>query len=359
MASNIILPEANDQVKALSALIKGSIPHCTVADFPTDVYQACKRLVTFLTLWFGASSNKKPEERLAFKDACPKLTGSEVKQIVNSLHEYKVWLKKKNNMTTGVKTDPVLKTLFQVIFKQEEQSLQKAGSASSSTSKPATKRMRGQQSPGPSKEESQPAKASESKPVKAVKFLWDSEPEQSNESEIVSVSSSGIVHASELPEVEEFEKEKEILKKPAKAGASKKPAAKTVLKRPAASKAKVKKKPAKAEEKLEQGEEEAGAEPEKAEEEQKDKADKKPAKARGKAWLPSKSFGLVHETRAAKKAYIQAKPDMAGKKYCLVNVELPKGKQQDEIMDQLIEKACEEGWTKESLVKCKLGLLKA
>ena len=87
-------------------------------------------------------------------------------------------------MKTGEKTDPVLKTLFQVIFKQEEQSLQKAGSASSSTSKPATKRMRGQQSPGPSKEESQPAKASESKPVK---FLWDSEPEQSNESEIVSV----------------------------------------------------------------------------------------------------------------------------------------------------------------------------
>ena len=95
MASNIILPEANDQAKALSALIKGSIPHCTVADFPTDVYQACKRLVTFLTLWFGASSNKKPEERLAFKDACPKLTGSKVKQIVNSLHEYKTWLKKK------------------------------------------------------------------------------------------------------------------------------------------------------------------------------------------------------------------------------------------------------------------------
>ena len=158
--------------------------------------------------------------------------------------------------------------------------------------------------------------------------------------------------------LKKFEKEKEILKKPAKAGASKKPAAKTVLKRPAASKAKVKKKPAKAEEKLEQGEEEAGAEPEKAEEEP-EKADKKPAKARGKAWLPSKSFGLVHETRAAKKAYIQAKPDMAGKKYCLVNVELPKGKQQDEIMDQLIEKACEEGWTKESLVKCKIGLLKA
>ena len=90
-------------------------------------------------------------------------------------------------MKTGEKTDPVLKTLFQVIFKQEEQSLQKAGSASSSTSKPATKRMRGKQAPGPSKEESQPAKASESKPVKAVKFLWDSEPEQSNESEIVSV----------------------------------------------------------------------------------------------------------------------------------------------------------------------------
>ena len=159
--------------------------------------------------------------------------------------------------------------------------------------------------------------------------------------------------------LKKFEKEKEILKKPAKAGASKKPAAKTVLKRPAASKAKVKKKPAKAEERLEQGEEEAGAEPEKAEEEQRDKADKKPAKARGKARLPSKSFGLVHETRAAKKAYIQAKPDMAGQKYCLVNVELPKGKQQDEIMDQLIEKACEEGWTKESLVKCKIGLLKA
>jgi len=50
---------------------------------------------------------------------------------------------------------------------------------------------------------------------------------------------------------------------------------------------------------------------------------------------------------------------MAGKPNCLVNVELPKGKQQEEVMDQLIEKACQEGWTKETLVKHKNELLKA
>ena len=92
---DIILPEAADHVKSLSALIKGSIPCCTVGDFPADPFQACKRLNSFLTLWYGASRNKKPEERLALKEACPNLKGSEIKQIVNSLHEYKTWLKKK------------------------------------------------------------------------------------------------------------------------------------------------------------------------------------------------------------------------------------------------------------------------
>ena len=129
--------------------------------------------------------------------------------------------------------------------------------------------MFGKQSP--EAKGSQPAKACAEvleskpvKPVKAIRFFGDSSKKSGSEQiadtqRLVSVSSSGVVHASELSEVEEVEEP--IVKKPAKAGASKKPA----TKRPAGSKAKARKqlakgKPAKAE----ANEEEAGGEPAKA-----------------------------------------------------------------------------------------------
>ena len=134
-------------------------------------------------------------------------------------------------MKTCEKTGPVLKTLFQVIFREEEPSLKRAGSGSRRSTEPA-ERMFGKQS----------AEAKGSQPVKAIRFAGDSS-EKSGSEQIADtqslVSSSGIVHASELSEVEGVEEP--IVKKPAKAGASKKPA----TKRPAASKAKARKQLAK------------------------------------------------------------------------------------------------------------------
>ena len=99
--------------------------------------------------------------------------------------------------------------------------------------------MFGKQSP--EAKGSQPAKACAEvleskpvKPVKAIRFFGDSSKKSGSEQiadtqRLVSVSSSGIVHASELSEVEEVEEP--IVKKPAKVGASKKHA--TIRQQPA------------------------------------------------------------------------------------------------------------------------------
>ena len=48
----------------------------------------------------------------------------------------------------------------------------------------------------------------------------------------------------------------------------------------------------------------------------------------------SASFGWIKQTRASKKAYIQAKPgEGQDKVHCLVNVGLPAGPKQDKVMD--------------------------
>ena len=58
-------------------------------------------------------------------------------------------------------------------------------------------------------------------------------------------------------------------------------------------------------------------------------------------WQPSASFGLVKQTRANKKAYIQYKPEEGKKPMCLVNVEMCKSATRDEVMDALWQKAKE------------------
>ena len=52
-----------EPVKRMAALIKGSVPDCTAADFPADPEEACKRLHVFLSVWFPATNNKKEDER--------------------------------------------------------------------------------------------------------------------------------------------------------------------------------------------------------------------------------------------------------------------------------------------------------
>ena len=93
-----------EPVKRMAALIKGSVPDCTAADFPADPEEACKRLHVFLSVWFPATNNKKEDERKAFSEACNRLKSAEVRQIVNSLHSYKTWLlRKQRNLKTGEK----------------------------------------------------------------------------------------------------------------------------------------------------------------------------------------------------------------------------------------------------------------
>ena len=76
-------------VRQLAAIIKGSFSSCSTADFPADCEEACKRLVTFLTLWFPTTNHKKSDERQAFKQACGRLKPAEINAIVNNLHSYK------------------------------------------------------------------------------------------------------------------------------------------------------------------------------------------------------------------------------------------------------------------------------
>ena len=123
-----MLPVKGDQaakpaegcVKQLTAIIRGSLPTCSTADFLADCEEACKRLVSFLTLWYPTTNNKKSDERQAFKQACGRLKAEEIKAIVTALHSYKSWLlRKQRNLKTGEKTDPVIMSLLHILVKPE------------------------------------------------------------------------------------------------------------------------------------------------------------------------------------------------------------------------------------------------
>ena len=78
------------------------------------------------------------------------------------------------------------------------------------------------------------------------------------------------------------------------------------------------------------------------------------------AWHGSMSFSWVKPTKAAKKAYIQARNDAHSKPYCLVNVERERGHEQDRIMSALTHKAQhEQGLSKAQLVAFKNDLVSA
>ena len=60
-----------------------------------------------------------------------------------------------------------------------------------------------------------------------------------------------------------------------------------------------------------------------------------------------------------RKAYINAKPGMADKPYCRVNVQVAAGQLQDTVMEKVFAKAQEENMTKAGLVQYKKELLEA
>ena len=111
---------------ALSAMIKGCIPTCDTETFPADPEKACLRLGHFLKMWYQNKNISKPEERLAFKKACPNLGEHDVKQIVNSLHNYKAWLqRKKRNLKNGDRTHPIVLDLVALVSGKPETGKQK------------------------------------------------------------------------------------------------------------------------------------------------------------------------------------------------------------------------------------------
>ena len=95
-------------------------------------------------------------------------------------------------------------------------------------------------------------------------------------------------------------------------------------------------------------------------------AEKKPAmapkqpgkKAPKQTWVESASFGWIKATKATEKAYIQARHDETSKAYCLVNIGLAKGPQQDAVMEKLMAEAIKVGLSKAQLVELKNSLLK-
>ena len=90
------LPIQEGEEKGLAALIRGCLPNAKPEDFPPDPEKACKRLHTFLGLWYVATNNKKPVERKAFAQACNRLSIDEIKEKVNNLHSYKSFLLRKH-----------------------------------------------------------------------------------------------------------------------------------------------------------------------------------------------------------------------------------------------------------------------
>ena len=132
------LPIQEGEEKGLAALIRGCLPNAKPEDFPPDPEKACKRLHTFLGLWYVATNNKKPVERKAFAQACNRLSIDEIKEKVNNLHSYKSFLLRKHRYQ---KIGEKFRNLMQTILKMDKQA--------SSSSKPE-KRLSGQ--------EGQPAK---------------------------------------------------------------------------------------------------------------------------------------------------------------------------------------------------------
>ena len=375
------LPIQEGEEKGLAALVRGCLPNAKVEDFPPDPEKACKRLHTFLGLWYVATNNKKPVERKAFAQACDRLSADEIKQIVNNLHNYKTFLLRKHrNLKTGEKTDPVVRSLMQTILKMDEPQ-----ASSSSSSKPPkrlsgqeeqpAKRLRGKQSPDkpvlkpemaadsqPAKVASEVAKVAKDKPGKAIHFAFGS-PSSKSSSSIMTISSGEVVGAKSMSEEEG--PEETVQKKPASKGGLKKPAASRILKRPAKAEEMEPEKVAEENEETEEEKKTEEEEKENEEGEEKEEVEEKPeeaqlaakAKKERQPWLPSGSFGEIHLTQACKKAYLRFRQSPQDKPKCLVNVEVPAGGRQDAVMTSLLEKAKQPGWTKAALVEAKNELL--
>lgn len=314
-------PGEGTKIESMAAMVKGFLPKISLDDFPVEPEKACANLPLFLPCWlkkFGKIS--KPDARAVFRIAAPKLGTAERDSIINNLNTYRKFLTKKlANLKSGERTDAhVLCVLKQMESMQagapskrlrvktpEKEVSRKLGKASSAETQMT---------------ESQPEKASASGPKVLIATDTDSPDTDSpdwcsaecmeSDVEVVesSSTSSGAISCKELL-------------------ACKRP---SMYKKPAAGP--VKKKPG--------------------------MAGKAVKMATHHSWVASSSFGWLKMTKASHKAYIQARDGKDTKVYCLVNVSLPKGDDQERVMQELMDEASKPGWSKEKLVEFKNSLLK-
>lgn len=316
------MPAKGTKVAKLVAMAKGFLPECKVQDFPPEPEMACMKISCFLSCWF-AEKVSKPEARLIFGEAYPYLKCGEKNTIINKLTEYRAWLKKKkSNIKNGGKTNLAV---MQVLRAMDGHGVQ-AGCVSK-PEKRLTKKTpqpaEGSTEKGPS-QPSQPEKAPAEERSQPKIFLAEavdsSQSMAENETasqislqEISSSASSGPLGACELGQPSK------TLKRPASASAKTAP----------------KKKPAMA---------------------------PKPAKAVHMAtkntWVASCSFGWIKIGSFSEKGYILARNGSEEKPWCVVNVNLPKGENQTQVLQSCFSEAQKPGLNKAHMVDFKNSLLK-
>ena len=306
-------PAEGSKIASLAAMVKGFLPKISLDDFPVEPEKACEKLPLFLPCWlkrFGKIS--KPEARQALRIAAPKLGTPEKDSIINNLNSYRKFLmKKRANLKSGERTDVhVLAVLKQL------ESMELGVPCKRLRIKTPEKEVPRNEEKSSSAEVLEPEKAD--KPGKAA---------ASNPKVIIAAAEteSSWSAAASLPSDVEMLVEISSASSGAISGKELK-----AWKRPSAHKR-----------------------PSKKEMKKPGKASKAVKMATHNSWVASLSFGWLKMTKASHKAYIQARDGLDMKVYCLVNVSLPKGDDQDKVMQELMTEAGKPGWTKERLVEFK------
>ena len=305
-----------DHVAKVGNMTKGFLPHCCPGDFPEEPEKAVEKLHPFLGLWYKEKL-KKPEARKALGIANRKLSVLEKDIVLGRLQIYRQWLqRKKKNTKNGEKTEVailhVLKGFEKEHGKEPEEGLKPAKRLRRKTPQKEIQPLESAAAAAAEPEEGnvEPARK------KAIIIASPASPGQdSNVSSVASVktissSSSGHIAADALT--------KQAWKRPASPSLS--------TKKPAMAK----KKPGK----------------------------KAISGVTRYKWMASLSFGWVKQTKATEKAYIQAKDELESKAYCLVNVSLRKGPEQDQVMETLMAEVVKEGLQKAKVKEIKNSLLK-
>ena len=103
-------------VKQAAAILKGFPLALDAGAWPADHEEACRRQAHFLEVWFQRPALSKPMTRQAIKEAQPRASEAERKTIANAIFDIRSFLgRKRRNMKTGEKTDPVLQRLMRAL----------------------------------------------------------------------------------------------------------------------------------------------------------------------------------------------------------------------------------------------------